>query len=337
MAAAERAPIGDGKAGYLSGGWWFTNGPRKVLSFSLKFNFAESCFFLNGTKSINDENEDEDEDENDDDDDEGFVLFCPVRKRKERNQGIEEHASKKPALHLYRPLITPKFYDPPRSVLFCSVICLLKPRRNSVPINHLAHGPAIRLLEEGVIILPDSCDARPPWVQYWTLSPFTFVQVVHENFLWCFTVVETIAAPTHNDLAFLQDQGRGSCLWQLSTPPVTHNSASRPSVHPSIRPSVRIRTVVAHRWEDDHREKVWFASKVRPTSVILQTPLGPAPQNIEELKTKMKRVCRGGDREGGDVVGDGGGEGDDGGGGWLVCARSQLSICLQVKERKNAL
>ncbi|KAL2749422.1 LOW QUALITY PROTEIN: hypothetical protein V1477_002362 [Vespula maculifrons] len=45
----------------------------------------------------------------------------------------------------------------------------------SVPINHLAHGPAIRLLEEGVIILPDCCDARPPWVQYWTLSPLEYL------------------------------------------------------------------------------------------------------------------------------------------------------------------
>ncbi|KAL2713335.1 hypothetical protein V1478_017033 [Vespula squamosa] len=49
-------------------------------------------------------------------------------------------------------------------------------RISSVPINHLAHGPAIRLLEEGVIILPDCCDARPPWVQYWTLSPLEYLR-----------------------------------------------------------------------------------------------------------------------------------------------------------------
>ncbi|KAF7383302.1 hypothetical protein HZH68_015151 [Vespula germanica] len=56
---------------------------------------------------------------------------------------------------------------------------------SSVPINHLAHGPAIRLLEEGVIILPDCCDARPPWVQYWTLSPLenrlTWRRLCHGN------------------------------------------------------------------------------------------------------------------------------------------------------------
>ncbi|KAI4482234.1 hypothetical protein M0804_008785 [Polistes exclamans] len=80
-------------------------------------------------------------------------------------------ASKGPGLVQLRCLGKPQHY------LQLSA-CVL----SSVPINHLAHGPAIRLLEEGVIILPDSCDARPPWVQYWTLSPFTFVQVVHENF-----------------------------------------------------------------------------------------------------------------------------------------------------------
>lgn len=43
---------------------------------------------------------------------------------------------------------------------------------SSVPINHLAHGPTIRLLErERAIILPDPGDARPPGLdRRWTLS-----------------------------------------------------------------------------------------------------------------------------------------------------------------------
>ena len=53
----------------------------------------------------------------------------------------------------------------------------------SVPINHLTHGPTIRLLErERAIILPDSGDARPPGSSRLDLESSPNDYELHENF-----------------------------------------------------------------------------------------------------------------------------------------------------------